>query len=101
MNNDAEERLDSLFAKARAISPDTSAAEEFFETRLLARLRERRAPWQAWFSWTWRLMPVFAIVVLLLAITSAFNDRSLSQDVFASLANGQEDSQFVDYLGGE
>lgn len=59
---------DKLFKAARATKPDTSRVEYGFETRLLARLRTERSQPVAWFAWTWKLMPVFAAVVLALGI---------------------------------
>lgn len=61
--------LDPLFAQARAQAPDTSRAEYAFETRLAARLGELKpAPRRAaWGAVSWRLMPLFLIVVLALA----------------------------------
>jgi hypothetical protein len=65
---DAE--LDALFARARAQRPDTSAAEYAFETRLLARLREERRPEpeSVWAYASWRLAPIFAALVVGLAV---------------------------------
>ena len=73
MNNsspDPKPDLDALFARARAHRPDTSRAEYGFETRLMARLRERRQPETASLLSlvTWRLMPFFAVCVVALAV---------------------------------
>jgi hypothetical protein len=60
------DKLDKLFAAARQATPDTTRAEFGFETRLLARLRSgRSAP--AW-QFVWRLVPVFAMVVIAVAV---------------------------------
>lgn len=61
-----DEKLDALFRAARAIEPDTAAAELAFETRLLARLREERNA--SWFAIGLRLSPVFAALVLAAAV---------------------------------
>ena len=68
-NPDPDMELDALFARARAQRPDTSAAEYAFETRLMARLREKRQPDPAsiWASITWTLAPLFAACVIGLA----------------------------------
>ena len=55
--------LEKLFQAARAMKPDTACAEFGFETRLLARLRAERSR-----PVTWRLLPVFAAVVLVLGV---------------------------------
>jgi len=60
--------LDALFALARAQRPNTSAAEYSFETRLMARLRERKETSSIWAMVSWRMMPFFAACVLGLAI---------------------------------
>jgi hypothetical protein len=40
--------------------------EEQFETRLFVRIREDRERKATWSSWTWRLAPVFLMIVALL-----------------------------------
>jgi hypothetical protein len=60
--------LDPLFARARAHRPDTGRAEYAFETRLLARLREAKKPVSAWGLVSWRMIPLFAVLVLGLAV---------------------------------
>jgi hypothetical protein len=72
-------RLDPLFARARAQRADTARAEYAFETRLLARLAHRTegAP-VGWLAW--RMLPFFALVVVVLGICQVETDRS-SQEV--------------------
>lgn len=70
-NKDQDNRLDALFALARAHRLDHSAAEFAFETRLLARLRSRVAPGSVWAKVAWRLMPLFAACVVALTIWQA------------------------------
>ena len=61
--------LDPLFAQARAQAPDTARAEFAFETRLAARLRGLQPDGRTlgWGAVSWRLMPLFLVVVLALA----------------------------------
>ena len=59
-----DEQLNKLFQAARA-KPDTSRVEYGFETRLMARLRTDAAPW---FAMAWRLVPVFAAIVVALGV---------------------------------
>lgn len=68
MNN--SDPLDALFAAARAQRPDTSRAQFGFETRLMARLCQRRQPdtLSLWTLVTWRMVPFFATGVAALAI---------------------------------
>ncbi len=70
MNNSSPDPLDALFAAARTQRPDTSRAEYGFETRLMARLREREEPdaLALWSKVTWRMAPIFAVCVVALAI---------------------------------
>ncbi len=65
----SDDELDALFARARGARPDTAAAEYGFETRLMARLRERRPAGSMPIlgALSWRLMPAFAVIVLVLA----------------------------------
>jgi hypothetical protein len=101
MKDDAEKRLDKLFEAARSVRNDTSDIEEFFETRLMARIREKRERGQPWSSWAWRLAPAFVAVVLMLGIFSMFMDESQSPDIFSSIANDHAEYQVTNYLGGE
>jgi hypothetical protein len=68
-NDFSGDELDALFARARAARPDTAAAEYGFETRLMARLRERKRAGSMPMlgALSWRLLPVFGVIVLVLA----------------------------------
>jgi hypothetical protein len=101
MNDNKGDKLDGLFAAARSVRVDTSVCEEFFETRLMARLREKRNGTQVWFSWIWRLVPVFVIVIVALGSTSLILDRDSSADIFSAIANGHDEYQVVAYLEGD
>ena len=101
MKDDAERRLDNLFAAARSARRDTSAAEEFFETRLMGRIREKRERGRPWFSWGWRLAPVFMMVVAALGVFSVYMDENRSMDVFSAIANEQAEYHLTSYLEGE
>jgi hypothetical protein len=81
--------LDALFARARAERPDTSRAEYAFETRLLARLRQKSEPARGGIGLlAWRMLPFFAVVVLALGILQ-HESGSASQEAeqAASLQN--------------
>jgi hypothetical protein len=99
--NDASQNpdpLDGLLAAAREQRPDTSRAEYGFETRLMARLRERRQVDSAsiWSAVSWRLAPLFAVCVLALALWQA-NLASDSND--AAVVAGLNNSVAGEILG--
>jgi len=101
MNKNADERLDRLFAAARDARVDTSALEEHFETRLMARLRERQKAGIPWYALMWRMVPGFAVLVLLIAVYSANYGPSSSGDLFAAISSGQEEYLAGNVLSGE
>jgi hypothetical protein len=101
MKDDSDERLDRLFALARSEQPDTTAQQEHFETRLMARLRERQQMSAPWYLMAWRMIPAFAVIAVICAVCSvAFNPSSYS-DPFAAISSGQEDLLAQSYLTGE
>jgi uncharacterized membrane protein len=59
----APDPLDPLFAQARMHRPDTSKAEYGFETRLMARLRQKAPAVYPWSVVAWRLAPLFGVAV--------------------------------------
>ncbi|MGD0586769.1 MAG: hypothetical protein ABSA86_13535 [Oryzomonas sp.] len=101
MNDNGDERLDRLFAAARNARVDTSALEEHFETRLMARLRERRAQGIPWYALMWRMVPVFAVLVILIAVYSTSYKPPSSGDLFAAISSGQEEYLAQNVLTGE
>jgi hypothetical protein len=101
MKDDIDGKLDGLFAAARSVRPDTGSLEDFFETRLAARLRERRENKLLWFSWAWRLVPAFLVAIIVLGSVNLIIEGNRSYDIFTAIANDQEDSQLVAYFGGE
>lgn len=90
--------LNRLFALARQASPDISGVERNFETRVMARIRERREPW---YALAWRLAPVFLALTLLLAGWSLFYSPVHPADPVTTLASGTQEIALVDYLTGE
>jgi hypothetical protein len=93
-----DERLNQLFQAARGSRPDTSRAEYGFETRLLAALRENREQLAPWAALTWRLMPVFAAIVVVTGVWS-YNVQSQTATE-AALGTGAE-TAFAGLLGGD
>lgn len=101
METESDKRLDQLFANARADSTEASAREEHFETRLLARIRERRSQQQPWYALAWRMLPTYAVVVAIVAICSVTFTPAHSTDIFAALTGAQDDSVSISALAGE
>ncbi len=60
--------LDQLFAEARSRPLDTASIEYALETRVLARIRERRAGRSSWMGLSWKLIPFFAAIVVLAGV---------------------------------
>jgi hypothetical protein len=101
MRTDPEEMLERLFAAARSEQNNTEIAEEFFEGRLMARLRERREAQRPWYEAVWRFVPACALITALLAIGSITIGQSVSSDLFASISAGQEEYLAKSFLAGE
>jgi hypothetical protein len=100
MKNNHDEQLDQLFAALRSKKPDTATVEAHFETRLLARIEEQQGSQAAWFNWTWRLIPWFTTIVIIVGIGSVLYDPTRSGDLFAPLSNGYEDYLTTTLLAG-
>jgi len=95
MNDD---QLNQLFQAARASRPDTSRAEYGFETRLLAALRENREQPTPWAVLVWRLMPVFAAIVVVTGVWSYSVQSQTGTE--AALGTGGE-AALAGLVGGE
>lgn len=101
MKDNADKRLDQLFASARTERINTVAAEEFFETRLLARIKERREAAVPWYASAWRMVPIFATVAAVITIAAITYNPSRSSDMFAAITSGQDEVVGNSYLAGE
>ena len=101
MRDNGDERLDLLFTAARAARMDTSVLEEHFETRLMARLRDRTREGIPWYALMWRMVPVFTVLVALIAAYSMSYKPLSSGDLFAAISSGQEEYLAQDVLTGE
>lgn len=96
-----DEKLDALFALARDESPDIADLAEHFETRLMARLSERKLQSAPWYLLVWRLVPVFAVITAIVLICSFMLNPLQSSDLFAAITAGSEDRMARSYLAGE
>jgi hypothetical protein len=98
MNDD---QLNELFKTARTAKPDTARAEFGFETRLLARLRAGKTAETPWFAFAWKLMPVFAAIVMALGVWNFADIRSDPADLNAAITANVDESPVASYLAGE
>jgi hypothetical protein len=101
MRDDAEDRLERLFAAARSERSATGGTEEFFETRLMARIRERQSVRKPWYELAWRCVPALALITVILAIGSITINRPASSDPFAVISSGQEEFLAKSFMSGE
>ena len=102
MKTDPEDNdLDRLFAAARKAELYKTEREYGFETRVFARIREKRMENRPFLFWAWRLMPFFALVVICLAIWLSFFEPSHASELIAGAGSGYEDAVVVSYLAGE
>jgi hypothetical protein len=100
MNKNADQKLDLLFAAARAEQPDTSRLEFGFETRLAARLREESGA--SLFAWAWRLWPAFAAVTLAASWWSYASLRAEADaEIVAEATQATDEKLLVAYLTGD
>jgi len=99
MKDDADKKLDELFATFRSESPDTSRLEYGFETRLLARLRGERQPeMEPWFALAWRFCPIFAGIVVALCIWTYFSPPDI--DLQTLVKSGGDETQLTEFFTG-
>jgi hypothetical protein len=96
-----DERLDNLFKTARQATRDTARAEFGFETRLMARLRAERAQKTSWLAFAWKLMPVFAAIVMALGIWNLASASSERTDLASVITADTDESPVVSHLAGE
>jgi len=96
-----DEELNQLFRSARAHQPDTSRAEYGFETRLLARLRTDREQPAPWYAFTWKLMPAFAAVVVVIGVRTVMELGADSNSLQTAIAGDHEENTLVTYLTGD
>lgn len=101
MNSRLDERLDRLFEIARAEEIDTTAQEQHFETRLMARIREMRGTPLPWYALAWRMVPAFMFVAAAITISAYVYAPPTANDIFAAIGDEQEEYVVAGYLMGE
>jgi hypothetical protein len=100
MNDNLDQKLDALFAAARASAPDTSRAEFAFETRLAARLRAENSG--SLFAWAWRLCPFFAALALAVGWWSHTAQRAeVVSPLVAEVAPANDEQLLIAYMTGD
>lgn len=101
MDDNKDDRLERLFAAARSERPDTGEVEAHFETRLMARIGERRLRGAPWHMLTWRMIPAFAVIAAITAVCSLTFNPAGSGDLFAAITTGQDEYLINSYLTGD
>jgi hypothetical protein len=82
------------------MKPDTGALEEHFETRLMASLEEKRRDQSLWSVWTLRLVPLFAVMVIVVGIGNFSMGNGNSGDPFAAFTGADDDYQITSMIAG-
>ncbi len=100
MKDEREELVDRLFRAGRGKRVGFSAVEEHFETRLMARIAERRERRALWSAWAWRLVPWFAMIAIIIGVSGLIFDPDRSSDLFA-LFTGDDEYQVATLFTGE
>ena len=97
MSIEKRSKLDKLFATGRPAKLATGPVEYGFETRLMARVRaeRERSPWG---PVAWRLVPVFAAVVVALGV---WNFAGNLTDLHAAIAGDSDESLLISTLTGD
>lgn len=102
MENDPNDaKLDALFAAVRKAGPRGLDMEYGFETRLMARIHAENKGRAPFFVWTWRLIPVFLSLIVLVGVWVFISESHSSVDLSAVTRIGNEESTLVAFLAGE
>jgi hypothetical protein len=96
-----EDKLDGLFAAALKAEHYKKEIECGFETRLMAKIRAERERQKPFSLWAWRLIPVFASVVIFLGIWIYSSRYSHMTDLSAITGIANEETTMVAFLAGE
>ena len=100
MNDKLDDKLDALFAAARAATPDTSRVEYALETRVLGRLRAENAGSLS--AWAWKLCPFFAALALAVGWWGHTSERAeVIAPLAAEAAPAAEEQMLVAYMTGD
>jgi len=94
-----DEQLNKLFRAVGQSRTDTSRVEYGFETRLMARLRAERSQPVPWVMASWRLIPVFAAVVVALGVWNLTGNGAT--DPSSTYSEQNADAAVASYLTGD
>ncbi len=96
-----DDRLDKLFAAARRADHYDKEREQGFEARVIAKIRSEREKDASFIFWSWRLIPLFATVVIILGLWMSASDSSRTADAGAFAGIDGEQTIVVASLAGE
>lgn len=96
-----DEKLDRLFAAARRAEPYCANREYGFESRVMAKIRAKREEETPFLTWSWRLIPVFVSLVVLIGIWIYAAGPSYAIDLSAISGTGSEETTLIAFLAGE
>jgi hypothetical protein len=100
-NDRDEDGLERLFAAARNAQPYNANQEYGFETRLLAMIKEQRNRKKPFFSWAWRLIPAFIVVVMILTVWSYSAEEGYLIGLNAITGTHNDETMLIAYLTGD
>lgn len=96
-----DDKLERLFAAARKAELYDLKKEDGFESRVMAKVRSKKETGMPFVVWTWRLIPVFVSLVVLLGIWISATDPKGTTDLSAVTGIGSEEAMLVASLTGE
>ena len=96
-----DDRIERLFAAARKSQPYNTHLEYGFETRVMAKIRERRNGQKPFFSWAWRFMPTLVVVVMMLGAWTYISEQSQLIGLSSIAGINNEETMLVASLTGE
>ena len=96
-----DDRVERLFAAARKSQPCNANLEYGFETRVMAKIRERRDGQKSFFSWAWRFIPALVVVVMMLGAWTYISEQSQLIGLSSIAGINSEETMLVASLTGE
>jgi hypothetical protein len=100
-NDRDDDRIERLFASARKSQPYNANLEYGFETRVMAKIRERRDGQKPFFSWAWRLIPALVVVVMMLGAWTYISEQRQLIGLSSIAGINNEETMLVASLTGE
>ncbi|QWR76546.1 hypothetical protein [Candidatus Magnetomonas plexicatena] len=95
-------KLEELFQNVRQVRPDTSHLERNFEVRLAKRLYVNNDDDVHLYAWSWRLIPYFVTLIILLSILEfgIITHKQREYYCFAAYTDFEQ-SVLSTYVGGQ